>query len=41
MIYGHFAFQEFFRAKTPPEEAVEMVGTGVGALFRLKYRIVG
>lgn len=25
---------KFFRAKTPPEEAVGMVGTEVGALFR-------
>ena len=27
---------KFFRAKTPPEEAVGMVGTEVGALFRIK-----
>jgi hypothetical protein len=27
---------KFFRAKTPPEEAVGMVGTKVGALFRSK-----
>jgi hypothetical protein len=27
---------KFFRAKTPPEEAVGMVGTEVGALFRRK-----
>jgi hypothetical protein len=26
---------QFFRAKTPPEEAVGMVGAEVGALFRL------
>ena len=26
---------KFFRAKIPPEEAVGMVGTEVGALFRL------
>jgi len=26
---------KFFRAKTPPEEAVGMLGTEVGALFRL------
>jgi hypothetical protein len=25
---------KFFRAKTPPKEAVGMVGTEVGALFR-------
>jgi hypothetical protein len=25
---------KFFRAKTPPEEAVGMVGTEVGALFQ-------
>src|SRR5208337_5278836 len=28
---------KFFRAKTPPEEAVGMVGTEVGALFRFKF----
>ena len=26
---------EFFRAKTPPEEAIGKVGIEVGALFRL------
>ena len=27
---------KFFRAKTPPEEAVGMVGNEVGALFRVR-----
>jgi hypothetical protein len=30
---------KFLRAKTPPEEAVGMVGTEVGALFRLMSRV--
>ena len=33
---GMGARRKFFRAKTPPEEAVGMVGTEVGALFRFK-----
>ncbi len=37
MDYGHFAFQEFFRAKIRPENAVGMVGTEVGALFRVTF----
>jgi len=28
--------KEVFRAKTPPEEAVGMVGSEVGALFRIR-----
>jgi|GEM_PF-2384582 hypothetical protein len=32
---------KFFRAMTPPEEAVGMVGTEVGALFRLIAKLYG
>ena len=31
---------KFFRAKTRPENAVGMVGTEVGALFRLRYGVL-